>query len=118
MTTTACKQNSLAPNCFDVKSITIIVNKLPEPTPEDGIIYIKEITTGSLLNLPFFSGLLASTHTFNGLMLLVSCWNCYRIIKQIWNFSLITTNNATGCSSNEVFVRQMAETTLIAYTVK
>jgi gliding motility-associated-like protein len=112
--------NSLAPNCFDVKSITIIVNKLPEPTPEDGIICI-ESATGSLLNpYTFFSGLLASTHTFqwfNAAGLVVGTAANYQT-NVAGTFSLIATNNATGCSSNEVFVTASAsEPALIAYTV-
>jgi gliding motility-associated-like protein len=41
--------NSLAPSCFDVINIQLVVNKLPDPTPVKGVICVSS-TTGAILN--------------------------------------------------------------------
>ncbi|HOD11072.1 MAG TPA: T9SS type B sorting domain-containing protein, partial [Flavobacterium sp.] len=113
--------NSLAPNCFDVKPITIIVNKLPEPTPVDGVVCI-DSETGDLLNAyTIHSGLSASTHSFewkNEAGTVVGTSTSYAAILP-GVYTVIATNNATGCSSEptEVTVIQ-SEPAVITYEVE
>ncbi|TDP57357.1 T9SS type B sorting domain-containing protein [Flavobacterium dankookense] len=113
--------NSLAPNCFDVKPFTIIVNKLPEPTPVDGVVCI-DSETGDLLNAyTIYSGLSASTHSFewkNEAGIVVGTNTSYAAILP-GVYSVIATNNATGCSSEptEVTVIQ-SEPAVITYEVE
>lgn len=113
--------NSLVPDCFDIKPITFVVNKLPEPTPIDGIICI-ESETGNLLNpYTIVSGLSTTTHSFewylettlidgaNGSSLLVTVPGVY---------SVIATSFATGCSSDPTPAEVLAsEPAAIEFTV-
>ena len=93
--------NALAPNCFDVKNIQIIVHKLPEPTPKDGIICVDNIT-GSVTN-PFtiLSGLSATTNTFvwtNQSGAVVGTGNSL-FVTAPGVYTVVATNISTGCSS-------------------
>jgi gliding motility-associated-like protein len=93
--------NSLAPNCFDVKNIIIIVNKLPEPTPQNGVICIDNVTGN--INNPYtiMSGLSSSTHTFtwtNPAGLVVGLGSSLTV-SVAGNYSVVATSNLTGCSS-------------------
>lgn len=112
--------NSLTPDCFDIKPISIIVNKLPEPNAKDGIICI-DSETGTLLN-PYLitTGLSTSSHTFqwfDELGNVISTSNNYQAILP-GEYSVIATNNATGCSSEEVFVTvNQSEPAVIAYSI-
>ena len=112
--------NSLAPNCYDVKSISIIVNKLPQPTPKDGIVCIDSKTNTLLNPYTFMSGLSSSTHTFqwfNATGIQVGTGANYQT-NVAGTFSIIATNTSTGCVSEEVFATANAsEPALIAYTV-
>ena len=112
--------NSLAPNCYDVKPITIIVNKLPEPKPVDGIICI-DTETGTLLNAyTMYSGLPTTTHHFvwtNEAGNIVGIGTNYQAtIPGV--FTLVATNNATGCASAPVNVAVTpSEPAIVAYEV-
>jgi len=112
--------NSLAPNCYDVKPITIIVNKLPVPTPVDGIICI-DSETGTLLN-PYmmYSGLSSSTHHFvwtDEAGLTVGTGASYQAILP-GVYTVVATNNATGCASEPVSVTVTpSEPALVSYEV-
>lgn len=112
--------NSLAPNCYDIKPITIIVNKLPEPTPVDGIICI-DSETGALLNAyTMHSGLATSTHHFvwtNEMGNTVGTSANYQAtVPGI--FTLLATNNATGCASAPVSVTvSPSEPAIVTYEV-
>jgi gliding motility-associated-like protein len=112
--------NSLAPNCYDIKPITIIVNKLPEATPEDGIVCI-DSETGNLLN-PYVieSGLSGATHTFqwfDATGAVIGHLSTQQVVLP-GSYSVIATNNATGCSSVEMFVNVNAsEPAVVAYSV-
>ncbi len=112
--------NSLAPNCYDIKSISIIVNKLPEPTVKNGIICV-DSKTGSILN-PYLitSGLPLSSNTFqwfNAQGQLVGTSNNYLAILA-GTYSLIVKNNLTECSSTEVFVTvSPSEPAIVAYSI-
>ncbi|WP_395053275.1 choice-of-anchor L domain-containing protein [Flavobacterium sp.] len=112
--------NSLAPNCYDVKQITIIVNKLPKPTPKDGIVCIDSKTNTLLNPYVFMSGLSSSTHTFqwfNATGIQVGTGANYQT-NVAGTFSVIATNTITGCVSAEVFATANAsEPAIIAYTV-
>lgn len=112
--------NSLAPYCYDIKPISIIVNKLPAPTPKDGIICINS-KTGQLLN-PYvmYSGLSSSTYSFNWYNAqgtVVGTASSYQAISP-GVYSLIAINTATGCASDQVFVTvNQSEPAIITYTV-
>lgn len=113
--------NTLAPNCYDIKPITIIVNKLPEPTPHDGIVCINS-QTGALLN-PYVinSGLSSAVNTINwydSQHNLIHTGSNY-IANQAGVYSVIATNNTTGCVSNEVFVTVTASEppSILTYTI-
>ena len=112
--------NSLAPNCFDVKPITIIVNKIPEPRPIDGIVCI-DSETGNLLNsYTLSSGLSSNSHTFqwfNEDGTVVGTSTNY-IVTQAGTYSIIATNTITGCASVETFATVNAsEPATVAYSV-
>lgn len=112
--------NALAPNCFDVKSIAIVVNKIPEPTPIDGIICINS-KTGLLLNpYTFNSGLATATHTFkwyNSTGQIVGTGANYTAILP-GTYSVIATSIATGCPSKETFATaNPSEPAIVSYAV-
>ena len=112
--------NSLAPNCYDVKPITIIVNKLPEPTPVDGIICI-DSETGHLLNsYTMYSNLIAATHHFvwtDATGNTVGTSSTYQAILP-GVYTLVATNIATGCASDPVNVTVTpSEPAIVAYEV-
>ena len=112
--------NSLAPNCYDVKPITIIVNKLPEPTPVDGIICI-DSETGTLLNAyTMYSELPTATHRFvwtNETGNTVGTASNYQATLP-GVFTLVATSNATGCVSEPVNVTvSPSEPAIVTYEV-
>ncbi len=112
--------NALAPNCYDIKPIIIIVNKLPEPTPVDGIICIDD-ETGTLLN-PYiiYSGLTTSPNRFqwtNEAGDLVGIGNSYTAILP-GVYTLVVTNVATGCLSVPIDITvSPSEPATVTYTV-
>ena len=112
--------NSLAPNCYDVKPITIIVNKIPEPTPVDGIICI-DSETGTLLNAyTIYSGLPTTTHHFvwtnESGNTVGTAANYQATLPGV--FTLVATNNATGCPSAPVDVTvSPSEPAIVTYEV-
>ena len=111
--------NALAPNCFDIKPFTVIVNKIPEPTPKDGIVCIQS-ATGHLLNAcMLFSGLSSATNTFKWYkqgQLVGTGANYNAILPGI--YSVIATNIVTGCPSKEVFATVIAsEPAIVSYEI-
>jgi gliding motility-associated-like protein len=112
--------NSLAPNCYDVKPITIIVNRLPEPTPVDGIICI-DSETGHLLS-PYimYSNLTAATHHFvwtDAAGATVGTSSTYQATAA-GVYTLVATNIATGCTSDPVNVTVTpSEPAIVTYEV-
>ena len=102
--------NILAPNCYDVRMITIIINKLPEPNPQDGIVCINDIT-GQLINTyTIETGLSASNHSFNWYLDSVLIPNVTGSSFQIDTpgiYSVVATHNITGCSSVPTIVNIM-----------
>lgn len=113
--------NTLAPDCFDILPISIIVHKIPEPTPVDGIVCV-ESETGNLLN-PFtiVSGLSSSTHTFEWYLdttLIANATGSTLQVSAPGIYSVIATSNATGCSSEPTQVEVLAsEPAAIDFTV-
>jgi gliding motility-associated-like protein len=113
--------NTLVPDCFDIKPITIIVNKIPEPTPEDGIVCI-ESETGNLLNpYTIFSGLSSTTHTFEWYLdttLIEGATGSSLQVMAPGVYSVIATSLATGCSSEPTPAEVLAsEPAAINFTV-
>ena len=112
--------NTLTPSCFDVKPITIIVNKIPEPTPVDGIVCI-DSETGALLNAyTLLSGLNAATHTFlwtNETGDIVGYESNYSAILP-GVYTIVATRIATGCASLPMTATvNPSEPATVAYTV-
>jgi gliding motility-associated-like protein len=113
-------KNNLTANCFDVKPITIIVNKLPVPTPVDGIVCIDSETDTLLNPYMMYSNLSSSAHQF--------LWTdaAGNTVATTANFqatlpgvyTVVATNIATGCASEPVSVTVTAsEPALVAYEV-
>jgi gliding motility-associated-like protein len=98
--------NSLAPSCFDVITIDLIVNKIPDPTPAKGVICVSS-TTGSILN-PYTinSNLSSALNSFvwtdeNNVIL----GNNSSITVSIPGiYTIVATSFATGCPSKPVTV--------------
>jgi gliding motility-associated-like protein len=112
--------NTLAPTCFDVKPISIIVNKLPEPAPSDGVVCI-DSETGNLLNAYVInSGLPATGHTFewkNEAGIVVGNRSLYTA-SQPGIYSVTATNIATGCTSEPALATVIqSEPAVVGYTV-
>jgi len=112
--------NTLTSNCFDIKPISIIVNKIPEPKPIDGIICIKS-TNGQLINpYTISSGLSTVNHTFKWFdeqgQIIGTGTNYTAILPGI--YSVIAINTTTGCSSEETFVTVTpSEPAIVTYSV-
>lgn len=113
-------KNNLTANCYDVKPITIIVNKLPEPTPIDGIVCI-DTETGNLLNAyTMFSGLTTAAHHFvwtnEAGATVGTAANYQAALPGI--YTLVATNIATGCASAPVNVTVTpSEPAIVTYEV-
>ncbi|WP_264510691.1 T9SS type B sorting domain-containing protein [Flavobacterium sp. N1719] len=112
--------NTLAPDCFEVKAIQIIINKLPVPTPIDGIMCYNTFTNHLIQPYIITSGLSAASHTikwYNEQGQQVGTGANYTAITP-GVYSVIATNNVTGCASDEVFVTVTpSEPAIVAYTV-
>lgn len=112
--------NILAPNCYDLEPIKIIVNKLPEPTPIDGFICIDN-KTGKVSNpYTIYSNLNPANHKFvwkNEAGQIVGNKNNYTATAT-GIYSLVATNTTTGCESLPAVVAITAsEAPVVAYTV-
>ncbi len=112
--------NTLATSCYDIKTVAIVVNKLPAPTPVDGVICI-DSKTGTLLNpYTMYSGLPASAYTFvwtneNGQT--VGTGTSYQAVLP-GVYTLVATNKITGCASVPVDVNVIpSEPAIVSYTV-
>lgn len=112
--------NTLAPDCFDVKAIQMIIHKLPIPTPEDGIICYNTFTNQLIQSTTLNSGLSAASHTikwYNEDGQQVGTGTYYTAVAP-GVYSVIATNTVTGCPSEEVFVTvSSSEPAIVAYTV-
>ena len=112
--------NNLAANCFDVKTITITVLKLPIPNPKGGIICYDSKTKTLLNPFTIVSGLSATTHTFKWLDVtgtIVGVGSTYRAILP-GKYSLIATNISTGCSSFPISVEvSPSQPAIVSYAI-
>jgi gliding motility-associated-like protein len=112
--------NTLTPDCFDVKALQIVINKLPVPTPMDGIMCYNTFTNHLIQPYIINSGLSAASHTikwYNEQGQQVGTGTYYTAVAP-GVYSVIATNNATGCASDEVFVTVTpSEPAIVAYTV-
>jgi gliding motility-associated-like protein len=111
--------NTLTASCQDIKPISLIVNKLPEPKPIGGIVCY-DSKNDKLLN-PFRiqSGISAATHTiqwFNDANELVGSGSSYLAVKP-GDYTVVATSNATGCASAPVPVTVLpSEPAIVSYT--
>ncbi len=113
-------KNALAPACFDVINIQIIVNKIPEPTPKNGVICASNIT-GVILN-PYTidSNLSSLSNTFiwTDQNNLVVGNNSSLTVSTSGIYTLVATNTATTCSSKPVIVSVIqSQPAIVSYTV-
>lgn len=112
--------NTLTTNCYDVKPISIIVNKIPEPKPVPGIVCYDSETQTLLRPYTIPSGLSAANHTFewfNEAGVLVGTASSYTALIP-GEYSVIATNSLTGCPSEETFVTiAPSEPAVISYTI-
>jgi gliding motility-associated-like protein len=112
--------NNLAPLCFDVKPITIRVNKLPEPTPLDGIMCFNTQTNTLISPYVITSGLSASGHTFqwkNEAGTIVGTSSTYTAITP-GIYTITATRTATGCVSEPVSVTvNPSEPAVVSYSI-
>ncbi len=111
--------NTLAPNCFDVKVITVRVNKLPEPKPVDGIMCYDSTNHVLLRSYTIPSGLSASNYAikwYNEAGDLVGSGSTYQAILP-GIYTVIATDYLTGCSSVPTPVTVLSsEPALVAFT--
>lgn len=112
--------NTMAPDCFEVKAIQIIINKLPIPTPVDGIMCYNTFTNHLIQPYIITSGLSAASHTikwYNEQGQQVGTGANYTAVTP-GVYSVIATNNSTGCASEEIFVTVTpSEPAIVAYSV-
>ena len=112
--------NTLAPNCFDIKVIQVRVNKIPEPTPQGGIMCYD--STNNLLLNPYTisSGLSAGNHSFKWVNedgIVVGTASTYTAIVP-GVYSVIATNLATGCASEPTPATVISsEPAIVSYAV-
>ena len=112
-------KNTLTTNCFDIKPIAIIVNKLPKPTLFDGIICIDSETGTLLSSYTMYSGLSTATYTFvwtNGSGTTVGSGNNYQATLA-GQYTLLVTNNTTGCSNTVTVTVSPSEPAIVSYDV-
>jgi gliding motility-associated-like protein len=113
--------NTLAPNCYDIKPLTIIVHKLPEPTPVDGYVCVESGTGVVLSTYTIAANLSSTTHNFEWYL------NETRINGEFGNtltvsapgmYFVVATNIATGCSSEPTLIEVLqSEPAAITFTV-
>lgn len=112
--------NTLAPLCFDIRMITIRVNKLPEPTPEDGIMCYNTQTNTLISPYTIYAGLNASQHTFqwrNEAGTIVGTSSTYTAVAP-GVYTITATNIASGCVSEPVSVTVTpSEPAVVAFAV-
>jgi gliding motility-associated-like protein len=97
---------NLANSCFAILPISIIVNKLPEPKPKDGIVCINSVTNELLNAYVISSELSANNHSFqwlNSAGLVLGTSSSYTAILP-GTYTVIATNTSTSCVSLPVIV--------------
>ena len=113
-------KNTLTTNCFDLKTITLKVNKLPEPTPLDGIICFDSETNTLLNPYTISSGLSSNIYTFQWLNEagnLVGTGSNYVAILP-GTYSVIARSSITGCSSEQIeVIVSPSEPAVLSYAI-
>ena len=113
-------KNILTANCYDIQAVNLIINKLPIPKPQDGIICINSQTGMLLKPYTIYSNLSASNHTFiwkNDSGTTVGTGSSYLAILP-GVYTLIATNSTTGCASEEINVNVIpSEPAVVSYVV-
>lgn len=111
--------NSLAPLCFDLKQIFIHVNRLPEPTPQDGIMCFNTHTQ-TLINPYVIHSGLGSGYTFqwkNEAGTVVGTAPNYTATTP-GVYTITATSLATGCSSAPTPVTvSPSEPAIVTYSI-
>jgi len=111
--------NTRTANCFALRTINIQVNKIPEPTPVDGIICYNSTEQHVLRPYTIHSGL-GSGYTFewfNAAGDVVGRASSYTAVTP-GEYSIIATSIATGCPSKETFVSVLpSEPAIVTYTI-
>ena len=111
--------NLLAPDCYALRTITITVNKLPEPTPQDGVICYDTFNNVLISPYTITSGLSASQHTFqwfNQANVVVGNGANYTA-QEPGTYTLIARRTSTGCFSTPVSVLvKPSEPAVVSYT--
>lgn len=112
--------NTLTASCYDIKSFTLKVNKLPEPNPVGGIMCYDSKNNILLNPYTISSGLSSSTHTFqwyNEAGTIVGSNSSYQVVVP-GVYTVIATNSATGCSSDPKAVEVLSsEPAIVSYTL-
>ena len=111
--------NVLAPDCYALRTISITVNKLPEPIMKGGIICYDTFNNELISSYTITSGLAPSQHTFqwfNEANTIVGTGANYTALEP-GNYTLIAKRTATGCSSAPVTVAVTpSEPAVVTYT--
>lgn len=108
-------------SCFDIMSTTITVRLVPQPQPNGGTVCIDSETNEIVSLHTITTGLSQSTHTFewyddNGLIAGATL-NHYTVTVPGF-YTVIATNNLTGCSSNPATVEVVrSEQATVTYEV-
>lgn len=112
--------NTLTANCFDIKSIQIKVNKLPEPTPQSGIMCYDTRNNVVLNPYTISSGLSANNYTFqwtNENDEIVGTSSTYQAILP-GVYSVVATDILTGCPSEPMPATVLSsEPAIVSYTL-
>lgn len=86
--------------------INVVIHALPNPVLNDGVICLNNSSTPSSQFYTLTSGLNSSDYSFDwyfgGVLIPTASGNFYNA-NQVGSYSVIATNNVTGCVSDEVF---------------
>ncbi|GEC79339.1 T9SS type B sorting domain-containing protein [Flavobacterium aquatile] len=86
--------------------IDVVIHALPNPIVNDGVICLNNSSTPSSQFYTLTTGLNATDYSFDwyfgGILIPTASGNSYNA-NQVGSYSVIATNNATGCTSDEVF---------------
>jgi gliding motility-associated-like protein len=113
--------NTLAPDCYDIKPVALIVHKLPEPTPVDGYVCVESATGNVLSTYTITTNLASSTHNFEWYLnetIINGEFGNSLTVSSPGMYFVIATNIATGCSSELTMIEVLpSEPAAISFTV-
>lgn len=112
--------NTLTNSCFDIKSILIKVNKIPEPTPQSGIMCFDSKNKIVLNPYIIRSGLSAAAYSFKWYdedgNVVGTGSNYQAMLPGV--YSVIATDIATGCTSEPIPATvDSSEPAIVSYAV-